>query len=110
MWFENDSSTLVTNLCTAGPALPDGGLVAGLYYAPDGATNPAAFTLLPQAVPFGRRAGEFHGGVRLLPATTPRGGFALLQVRVWESAFGGTYVSLVAKYLQEATSLTTPER
>ena len=56
VWFENDSSTLVTNLCTAEPALPGGGLVAGLYYAPDGVSDPAAFTLLPEAVPLDRKS------------------------------------------------------
>jgi len=87
----------------SGAAVPSGtSFRASLYYLPDQATAPttADFTergvvLNPATTTFAL-AGQFIGGTRTTPATTPPGGIAWFQVRAWEVAFGQTYAEAAA--------------
>ncbi len=61
--------------------------MAALYWAPDGTTDDGSFIQLGYATGFGPVPGFFNGGTR----TAPDIGYAMIQVRVWPSAFGSSY-------------------
>ena len=71
----------------------------GLYWAPDGTTDEAAFAMVGAPIGIigasGTPSGLFNGGTRNVPIT-PAGGFAMLQVRGWETAFGNSYEQAAA--------------
>jgi hypothetical protein len=80
----------VTNVLTMQRVPAGTAFSVALYYGPDG--TPADASLIQ----IGARGGFVSPGIFLLgtrttPATTPPGGFAVFQVRVWESRFGSTY-------------------
>jgi hypothetical protein len=91
------TGTSISNRLT-GTAVPSGTTFkAVLYYLPDQATVPTTedFTtrgtiLNPSTTTFAL-AGQFIGGTRTTPESTPKGGIAYFQVRAWEAAFGSTY-------------------
>ena len=88
--FANSRSSGVTNFFT-GEAVPVGStFLAGLYYALDGILDENAFFQigLPASFSF---PGLFNGGLTSTPSSTPPCGYAMFQVRVWESAFGLTF-------------------
>lgn len=71
------------------------GIVAGLYYAPDGETNEVLFSYASWATfSSGPPLGYFFGGTRALPGTTG-GSYAMIQVRAWETNYGITYEAAV---------------
>jgi hypothetical protein len=92
--FVNDPRDAVTNFCLGQPVPAGTIFFAELYYAPDGVTNETAL------LPFGARTtfgqpGIFRGrGIRL--PNTPQGSAAMLQVKVWEAAYGTNYEEAVA--------------
>jgi NOL1/NOP2/fmu family ribosome biogenesis protein len=67
----------------------DGGAFVAQLYAGASADN---LSPIGGAVSFfsGAGAGHFSGGTRIIPTVTP-GGVAIVQVRVWASAWGSTY-------------------
>jgi hypothetical protein len=71
----------------------------GLYWAPDGTTDETAFAMVGAPTGIigapGTPSGLFNGGTRAVPVT-PAGGFAMLQVRGWETAFGNSYEQAAA--------------
>lgn len=71
----------------------------GLYWAPDGTTDEAAFAMVGTPTGIigapGNPSGLFNGGTRTVPLSSA-GGFAMLQVRGWESAFGNSYEQAAA--------------
>ena len=73
-----------------------------LYWAPDGTTDEVAFAMVgaPTAIigASGTPSGLFNGGTRNVPITAA-GGFAMLQVRAWETAFGNSYEQAAASGL-----------
>lgn len=91
--FANSASSGVSNCfdfrcpCQAVPLGTT--FTVGLYYAPDGETEPSIL-LRPTAAIY-PLAGRFFGGTRTTPASTPPGEYAMFQVRVWETRFGSTY-------------------
>lgn len=80
---------------TGQPVPPGNSFLAALYYAPDGVMDDSQFVQLGNAIGFGS-SGAYNGGIRTTPANIPPGGFAMLQVRAWESAYGTTYEEAVA--------------
>jgi hypothetical protein len=74
-------------------ATAQSGIVAGLYWAPVGAADDAAFQLVGASANF-LGNGLFSGGNRTVPTTAPNGVVAM-QVRAWETAFGATYQAVV---------------
>ena len=73
--------------------------LVGLYWAPDGTTDESAFAMVGAPTGFigatGTPSGLFNGGTRNVPVTSA-GGFAVLQVRGWQSAFGNSYEQAAA--------------
>ncbi len=102
VWFENGTTTLVTNLCTGEPAFAGTNFLARLYSAPDGVADPSFFTPLGPPSGFGPQPGVFRGGARTPPGTSIPGQFAMFQVRVWEAAFGADYEQAVAAPPQDS--------
>jgi len=85
-------SAFVTSSLT-GQRVPAGTtFLAALYYAPVGITDPALFVQTGVAIGF-LQPGIFSGGARTTPASDT---WYNMQVRVWESAYGGTYEEAVA--------------
>jgi hypothetical protein len=60
----------------------------GLYYAPDGEQP---HLLLRPTTSISPLPGRFNGGTRTTPTSTPPGGYAMFQVKIWETAFGATF-------------------
>src|SRR5262245_42025393 len=93
------ANTTATRVCLyPGGFVPVGSTyLAEFSYAPDG-TAPGEFDSaairLGAATGFGPAPGLFSGGNRTAPTATP-GGFGLFQVRVWPSAFGTDYRSVI---------------
>jgi hypothetical protein len=86
---------------TCGPSLiPTGSTFqAELMYAPDGTASAEYDSLAVRvgaAANFGPTPGFFSGGGRTINSITPAGGFGLFQVRVWTTAFGGSYNEVIA--------------
>lgn len=101
--FQNSSLTRVYYYGPSGfTFIPPGSLFsAELMYAPDG-TPAELFDAVAVRVgaptAFGGSVmipGIFQGGNRTAPIT-PAGGFGLFQVRVWETAYGTDYASMLA--------------
>jgi MYXO-CTERM domain-containing protein len=96
------TGTAISNILTSA-AVPAGTTFrAALYYLPDQAAMPTyqdfderGVILSPSTTTFAL-AGQFVGGTRTTPATTPPGGTAWFQVRAWEVAFGNTYEAVLA--------------
>ncbi len=85
-------SAIVTNSLT-GQRVPAGTtFLAALYYAPVSITDPALFVQTGAATGF-VQPGYFDGGARTTPAS---GTWYNVQVRIWESAYGGSYEEAVA--------------
>src|SRR5687767_4791016 len=69
----------------------------GLYWAPDGTTDESMFVLLgrptsPIVLDTGVTTGLYGGGNRTVPITSGGpGGYAMLQVRGWTTAYGQSY-------------------
>jgi len=89
----NSSSSGVSNCfdyrCPCQPVPLGTTFTVGLYYAPDGETEPSI--LLRSTTRIYPIAGRFLGGTRTTPASTPPGEYAMFQVKVWETRFGSTY-------------------
>jgi hypothetical protein len=89
----NSASSGLTNChdyCCPCQPLPLGTtFTVGLYYAPDGDTE--TYILLRPTTTIYPVAGRFLGGTRTTPVSTPPGGYAMFQVKVWETRFGSTY-------------------
>ena len=84
----------VINGLTGQPMPPGNSFSAGLYYAPDGISDEALFVQVGAPAGFGPD-GRYAGGIRTVPTPTP-GGYAMLQIRAWESAYGITYEQALA--------------
>src|SRR5262249_23622261 len=87
-----------TNVLTMMPIAAGTAFRAGLYYLPDHGVMPPSsdFDLANGGVYLGANVnflpgGVFNAGTRTTPATTPPGGSAWFQVRLWETAFGTSY-------------------
>jgi hypothetical protein len=95
--FANNTLTRVTNLLTFAPVVVGTTFQAALYYLPDQLMPPTTpdfdtfGSVVGPPTRFGPLPGVFHGGTRSTPPSTPPGGSAWFQVRVWETAFGSTY-------------------
>jgi hypothetical protein len=89
-----------TPFCLFGNRLPVGSTYqVELMYAPDGTPAPdfaATAVRIGTAASFGPVSGFFAGGGRTVDSITPAGGFGLFQVRVWESAYGNSYIQVFA--------------
>jgi hypothetical protein len=79
----------VSNALTRARVVAGSSFQAALYYAPDGVTTESSFIQIGSSVGFAA-AGIFIGGTRTAPTPTP-GGWAMLQVRVFEAAYGSSY-------------------
>src|SRR6266478_379384 len=79
----------VSNALTGARVAAGSSFQAALYYAPDGVTNESSFIQVGSSVGF-FFAGVFSGGARTLPTPTP-GGWAMIQIRVLEAAYGSAY-------------------
>ena len=90
--FNNNSSTAVTNSLTGERAAAGTTFRVGLYAAPDGTTDETLFTLVTYTNFFA--PGLFIGGERTLPFAG--NSYVMLQVRVWETAYGNSYEEAVA--------------
>lgn len=91
--FSNGSRDLITNGLTGAPIPVGSNFLAAVYYLPDRAVVPSDVdfdhgTLLLPAVRFGPVPGRLSSGTRSTPCSTPPGGAAWFQLRVWESVFG----------------------
>lgn len=92
--FANNSSTAVTDMHT-GQRVPSGSVFkATLYVAPDGTTDDSQFVAVPGDATF-VLPGIFNGGSRTIYGYPP-GSYVMLQVRVWETAYGSNYESAAA--------------
>jgi hypothetical protein len=66
-----------------------------LYWAAAGTTDESAFQPVGAAVNIGPVAGWFSGGERAIPGVAG-GSSVALQVRGWETAFGGSFEAVMA--------------
>jgi hypothetical protein len=89
--FANNSATRITNVLTLMPIPAGTFFSAALYYGPDGMTDDINLIQIGASAIIGPPAGIILGGTRTTPANTAPGGFAVFQIRVWETAFGSTY-------------------
>ncbi len=85
-------SAIVTNSLTGQRAAAGTTFLVALYYAPVSITDPALFVQTGASTGF-LQPGIFAGGTRTTPASDI---WYNVQVRVWESAYGGTYEEAVA--------------
>jgi hypothetical protein len=85
-------SAIVTNSLTGQPVPAGTTFLAALYYAPVSITDPALFGQTGAASGF-LQPGYFNGGARSFPASDT---WYNVQVRIWESAYGGSYEEAVA--------------
>src|SRR5260370_18647559 len=84
-----DLYAYVTYALTGARVVAGSSFQAALYYAPDGVTTESSFVQIGTSIGF-LGPGIFDTGIRTVPTPTP-GGWAMLQVRVFEAAYGGTY-------------------
>lgn len=97
----NNSNSRITNVLTSAPVPAGTTFQVALYYLPDTGVPPSlwggiwgpnpGWIMLGAAVNIGPAAGLYQIGTRTTPSTTPPGGAAWFQVRVWEAAFGTTF-------------------
>jgi hypothetical protein len=92
--FANNTSSLVYLDQVGGTRAPSGNAYnVGLYYAPDGTTDESMFIMVGAGAGMSTQVtagGVFLGGTRTVPTATP-GGFAMVQVRGWTTAYGASY-------------------
>jgi hypothetical protein len=93
--FANDARSLITNVFTGALAAPGGNFTAGLYYALDDVWDADRYILIA-TTPVGPEPGRCDGGIVTTPSLTAPGGFAMFQVRVWETAYGASYEQALA--------------
>src|SRR6266851_6380791 len=79
----------VSNALTGARVVAGSSFQAALYYAPDGVTTESSFIRIDPPAGF-VIPGIFNAGTRTVPTPTP-GGWTMLQVRVYEAAYGSTY-------------------
>jgi len=95
--LQNNNSSLVYLDALGGTRAPAGSTYnVAIYYAPDGTTAEDAFVMVGNPAGFSTSfalGGVFVGGTRTVPTATP-GGFAQIQVRGWETAYGTSYESV----------------
>jgi len=92
--FNNSAALKITNALTGAGTGPD--FRVGLYAALDGTTNEAVFTLTHVTNCLsGNSAGLFIGGIRPVPPI-PSGMYGMIQIRVWEAAYGNSYEEAAA--------------
>src|SRR5262245_13663863 len=89
--FANGSSSRVYNALTGTAA--GNNIRVALYYAEDGVTNESAFVQIGLSVPL--TSGVIIGGTRTVPTPVP-GGWAMIQIRAFEAAYGATYEEAIA--------------
>lgn len=96
--FYNNADTAITNGLTGTAVAAGTAFKVALYYAPDAASAPSEAELLAvgEAASIGPGDGLFIGKNVETPLSTPPGGAAYFQVRVWETAYGATYAEAVA--------------
>ena len=95
--LQNSSSAPVLHQLNGQPVTVADGIVAALYYAPDGVVDPDRFVQVGVAAAVGVPVpGRFTGATIGTPATSETGGFAMLQVRIWELAYGATYEQAIS--------------
>jgi len=87
--FLNNSQSLVTSAATGTPLSSGDGIRLALYYADDGITDEASFVQIGLSTGIVIN-GRFNGGTRTVPTPIP-GGWAMIQVRAFEAAYGSTY-------------------
>lgn len=99
--FANNASSPISSILT-GTNIParSTGFAIALYYLPDQATAPTTadfvISLLPNTTFNTPGAGQFSGGTKTTPNTTPPGSPAWFQVRCWETAFGATWEEAIS--------------
>jgi hypothetical protein len=97
----NNGTSLITNHLTRAPLDVGTAFKVALYYLPDAGVTPETFggiwqgdpgwTELGAPVNISPVPGRFTVGIRTTPNSTPAGGAAWFQARVWEAAFGATF-------------------
>lgn len=98
------TGTAISNITTLLPVPSGTQFKAALYYLPDQVDTPtaAAFdqarNVLGATVTSFSLAGQFAGGTRTTPPSTPGAGFAWFQVRAWSAAYA-TYEDAIASGL-----------
>jgi len=93
--FANSAATAVTNTLTDAAVVAGNTFHVALYAAPDGTTDESAFYLVPNTETNFIIAGRFNRGVVSIPGV-PGGTYVMLQVRVWETAYGSSYAQAAA--------------
>jgi hypothetical protein len=96
--FANTSQTLLTTNTPTGSGNVATGykIRVGLYIAPDGTTDPNAFTLIATATNSGVSAGRFTYPVSPYPVPGNTGQPIAFQVRAWTLTSGLSYEEAVA--------------
>ncbi len=96
--FYNDDQTLIMDVLTGAAAVTGTDFMVALFYAPDAMTPPAEadFVQVGNAVGIGPLDGLFNGDDVETPDSTPPGGPAWFQVRVWETDYGTSYADAIA--------------
>jgi hypothetical protein len=95
--FSPPGTSYITNILTSARVAAGSTFRVALYYLPDQATAPTTADFDERGIMLGAAAniqpvpGQFSGGSRVTPLTTPAGDNAWFQVRAWETAFGATY-------------------
>src|SRR5687767_4450492 len=86
--FNNSGTSLVSNALTGALVVAGDTFRVGLYAAPDGTSDESLFALATYTNFFA--PGRFIGGERKIPFLQ-EGYYVMLQVRVWETAYGNSY-------------------
>jgi len=95
--FSNSGNVAIRRDTTGAPVPTGSSFQVALFWAPDGTTDfRSAAMQVGGNVNFGPTAGFFSGGNRTITEIQPAGAFALFQVRVWETAYGNSYDSVLA--------------
>lgn len=100
--FANTGVSAVTNSLTMVRLVTGTTFRVALYYMPDQAEAPTLDQMLASGVTLGNAGsivptpGFYSAGTRTTPNSTAALGFCWLQVRAWETAFGGSYEAAVA--------------
>jgi hypothetical protein len=91
--FANDSKSVVTNGLTGQRVVAGTAFKAALYAGADGINDENRLLQAGESVGF-FTAGLFNGGTRTV--ILPGGSYATVQVRIWETAYGGSYEEALA--------------